>query len=231
MRLFYQKDFEEHLFLDEIDSKHCIRVLRQKETDEIDVTDGKGNMFRCSILEANPKKTKLQVLTKQEAYGKPDRIVSVAIAPTKNIDRTEYFVEKAVEIGISEISFVQTSNSERKHLKLERLKRIAVSGMKQSLKAYLPRMNDLMPLSQYLNELSAHATHQKFIAHLSDDSVALEKKKIGNNIQILIGPEGDFTEEEIEKARAKNFELVSMGQSRLRTETAGLVAVTLLNLL
>ncbi|MFT5886183.1 MAG: 16S rRNA (uracil1498-N3)-methyltransferase [Arcticibacterium sp.] len=231
MRLFYQENFEELLFLDEIDSKHCIRVLRKKENDQIDVTDGAGNMFHCSIHDAHPKRTRLQIIDKKEAFGKPNRYVSVAIAPTKNIDRTEYFVEKAVEIGVSEISFIQTANSERKHLKLDRLNRIAIAGMKQSLKAYLPKMNDLMPFGQYIDELSLDATHQKFMAHLSDDSIPLEKKEIGSRTHILIGPEGDFIESEIEKARANGFEMVSMGQSRLRTETAGLVAVTLLNLL
>jgi 16S rRNA (uracil1498-N3)-methyltransferase len=231
MRLFYQENFEDFLFLDEIDSKHCIRVLRKKESDEIDVTDGMGNMFHCSIKEANPKKTRLQIIDKKKDFGKSGRYISVAIAPTKNIDRTEYFVEKAVEIGISEISFIQTANSERKHLKLDRLNRIAIAGMKQSLKAYLPKMNSLKPINQYLDELSMNATHQKFIAHLSEESSPLEQMKVRKRTHIMIGPEGDFIESEIEKARAKKFELVSLGQSRLRTETAGLVAVTLLNLL
>lgn len=229
MQLFYKANFEEDTVLDEIDSKHCIRVLRKKLGDEIRVTDGIGNLFTCQIADANQKKTKLTVLDTQRAFEKPKRYIKVVIAPTKNIDRMEYFVEKAVEVGISEIAFIQTKNSERKHLKIDRLNRIAISGMKQSLKAYLPILTDLMTFKEYLAQ--GEVSEQKFVAHLNENSSDLTTKKIGGDVCIMVGPEGDFDPSEIEMAEAAGFEMVSMGHSRLRTETAGLVAVTLLNMI
>ncbi|WP_341225197.1 16S rRNA (uracil(1498)-N(3))-methyltransferase [uncultured Arcticibacterium sp.] len=229
MQLFYKANFEDDTVLDEIDSKHCIRVLRKKVGDEIMVTDGIGNMFTCQVTEANQKKTKLHILATQRDFERPKRRIKVVIAPTKNIDRMEYFVEKAVEIGISEISFILTKNSERKHLKLDRLNRIAVSAMKQSLKAYLPHLTDLVTLKEYLGKVETK--EQKFVAHLNENSTDLTTKTIGESVCIMVGPEGDFAPPEIEMAEAAGFKMVSMGHSRLRTETAGLVAVTLLNMI
>jgi 16S rRNA (uracil1498-N3)-methyltransferase len=229
MQLFYKANFEEETVLDEIDSKHCIRVLRKKEGDQINVTDGIGNLFKCQIAEANPKKTKLTILETSREFEKPDRYIHVVIAPTKNTDRIEYFVEKAIEIGVSEISFIQTQNSERKVLKLERTNRIAISAMKQSLKAYLPKLNDLMPLKTFIQ--NTDSSNLNLIAHLDESSEPISNKKLGNSVCILIGPEGDFDESEIIWAKENGFQMVSMGNSRLRTETAGVVAVTLLNIL
>jgi 16S rRNA (uracil1498-N3)-methyltransferase len=229
MQLFYKANFELEKILDEIDSKHCVRVLRKNKGDEINVTDGEGNLFKCTIAEANPKKAKLNILETIRAFEKPSRYVHLAIAPTKNLDRMEYFVEKAVEIGVSEISFIQAKNSERKVLKLDRLHRIAISGMKQSLKAYLPKLNELKSLRTFLEDVDA--AQMNLIAHLNEKSVAISKKKIGTSVCIIIGPEGDFDQNEINMAEEKGFEMVSMGKSRLRTETAGVVAVTLLNIL
>ncbi|AWV97009.1 16S rRNA (uracil(1498)-N(3))-methyltransferase [Arcticibacterium luteifluviistationis] len=229
MQLFYKANFEQDAILDEIDSKHCIRVLRKKEGDEIMVTDGIGNLFTCQIADANQKKTKLNILATQREFEKPKRHIKVVIAPTKNIDRMEYFVEKAVEIGISEISFILTKNSERKHLKLDRLNRIAVSAMKQSLKAYLPDLTNLVTIKEYLGQ--AETAKQKFVAHLNEKSTDLTTNDIGDSVCIMVGPEGDFDPSEIEMAEAAGYEMVSMGHSRLRTETAGLVAVTLLNMI
>lgn len=230
MQLFYKANFGSEHYLDEVDSKHCIRVLRKKVGDIIQVTDGRGNFFSCSIEEDHPKKTKLTVLEIQTEFEKPERNIHLVIAPTKNLDRMEYLVEKAVEIGVSQISFICTQNSERRTLKLDRLNRIAISAMKQSLKAYLPNLNELVPISDFLNSCE-DATCQNFLAHLSEDSERLVKKILGNEVCILIGPEGDFSKDEIILAQAKGFQLVSMGHSRLRTETAGIVAVSLLNIL
>lgn len=229
MQLFYKANFEQDAVLDEIDSKHCIRVLRKKEGDQIMVTDGIGNLFTCQIAEANQKKTKLRILGIQREFEKPDRYIKVVIAPTKNIDRMEYFVEKAVEIGISEVAFILTKNSERKHLKLDRLNRIAISAMKQSLKAYLPKLTDLATFKEYLTQ--NEPLNQKFVAHLNEKSTELTTNKIADSVCIMIGPEGDFDPSEIEMAETAGYEMVSMGNSRLRTETAGLVAVTLLNMM
>jgi 16S rRNA (uracil1498-N3)-methyltransferase len=229
MQLFYKENFEVEPILDEVDSKHCIRVLRKKVGDEINVTDGIGNLYKCIIADDNQKKTKLRILESLRDFEKPHRYIHVAVAPTKNIDRMEYFVEKAVEIGVSEITFIQTKNSERKVIKLDRLKRIAISGMKQSLKAYLPKLNKLTPIISFLEE--ADAIQMNLIAHLNENSVSISKKRLSDNVCIIIGPEGDFDEFEIEMAEKKGFQMVSMGDSRLRTETAGVVAVTLLNIL
>jgi 16S rRNA (uracil1498-N3)-methyltransferase len=229
MQLFYKENFESEPVLDEVDSKHCIRVLRKKVGDEINVTDGVGNLFKCIIAEDNQKKTKLNIIESICEFEKPKRYIHVAVAPTKNIDRMEYFVEKAVEIGVSEITFIQTKNSERKVIKLDRLNRIAISGMKQSLKAYVPILNELTPIKSFLED--SDATQMNLIAHLNEKSESISKKKLNNRVCILIGPEGDFDESEISLAEEKGFEMVSMGHARLRTETAGVVAVTLLNIL
>jgi 16S rRNA (uracil1498-N3)-methyltransferase len=229
MQLFYKENFEVDAILDEIDSKHCVRVLRKKVGDEINVTDGIGNLFKCQIEDANPKKTKLVIIEIHREFEKSNRYVHVVIAPTKNTDRIEYFVEKAIEIGVSEISFIQAQNSERKVLKMERINRIAISAMKQSLKAYLPKLNDLVPLKSFFQ--STDAAKFNLIAHLNENSEPISNKEFSNDVCILIGPEGDFDETELSLAQEKGFQMVSMGNSRLRTETAGVVAVTLLNIL
>ena len=227
MQLFYKADFETEPVLDETDSKHCIKVLRHKAGDEIWVTDGAGNMFRCIISDPHPKKTALQVLEIRKEE-KPQRNVHLAIAPTKNLDRMTYLMEKAVEIGLSEISFVKTLNSERKEIKTDRMERVAVSAMKQSLKSRLPVINEMETLTDFLVHCAAS---QKYIAHLSENAVNLSNEVLGDDVCVLIGPEGDFTEQEVSLAGEHAFRQVSLGNSRLRTETAGLVAVTLLNLL
>ncbi|UBM59286.1 16S rRNA (uracil(1498)-N(3))-methyltransferase [Marinilongibacter aquaticus] len=227
MQLFYAKDFEQTLQLDEIDSKHCIRVLRKKLGDEIWVTDGVGKLFQCQISEANPKRTGLRIL-ETEVHQEPRRRVHLAIAPTKNIDRMTYLVEKATEIGVSEISFFISENSERKSIKLDRLERVAVSAMKQSLKTYLPIFQVFDSLEACVQTLSVE---QKFIAHLHEKALPLAQQNLESSVLVLVGPEGDFTENEVNMALGEGFQMVSLGESRLRTETAALVSITLMNLL
>jgi 16S rRNA (uracil1498-N3)-methyltransferase len=228
MQLFYRDNFAEIRQLDDTDSKHCIKVLRKKVDDEIWVTDGKGGLFLCRITDADPKRTGLQIVSEQHNYHEAKRRVHLAIAPTKNLDRITYLVEKATEIGVSEISFILTANSERKVVKTERIERVAVSAMKQSLKAYLPRVNEMIPVKQFLEENTAA---QKFVCHLSEESKPLTGHKIESDVCILVGPEGDFEENELQMAQKAGFHQVSLGESRLRTETAGLVGVTILNLI
>lgn len=228
MQLFFRENFAATKELDETDSKHCIKVLRKNVGDEIWVTDGTGGMYHCRIEDANPKRTALQILSEEQNYGKAKRRIHLVIAPTKNLDRMTYLVEKATEIGISEISFILTSNSERKVVKTDRIIRVAVSAMKQSLKAYLPEINEMIPIKQFLQKNTAD---QKFVCHLSEFSKPLTNHSISNDVCLLVGPEGDFDPSELEMAAKEGFEQVSLGESRLRTETAGLVGVTLLNLI
>ncbi|MGR3809641.1 16S rRNA (uracil(1498)-N(3))-methyltransferase [Jiulongibacter sp. NS-SX5] len=228
MQLFYQKDFREKGHLDEVDSKHCAKVLRKSNGDVIWVTDGAGGLFECEIIDHHPKKVKLKVLSEQHQTARAERRVHLVIAPTKNIDRMTYLVEKATEIGIDEISFIQTTNSERKVIKTDRIERVAISAMKQSLKSFLPTINDLQSLGDFIDSVNEA---QKYICHLDESSVPLAKENLENDVCFLVGPEGDFTEEELKLAFDAGFKQVSLGESRLRTETAGLVAVTLMNLI
>ena len=228
MHLFFKENFEANQVLDETDSRHCVKVLRFREGDEIWVTDGAGSLFQCQIASANPRKVILHVRSREFTARTGKRYVHLAIAPTKNIDRMTYLIEKAVEIGVQEISFVKTANSERKEIKTYRISRVAVAAMKQSLGSWLPQINEMENLDLFIEKCAAD---QKFLAHLSEDSLPLVNHSLKNKVCILIGPEGDFSQAELLEAKRGGFLQVSLGDSRLRTETAGLVAITLLNLL
>lgn len=228
MQLFYSPDIEESLCLDENDSKHCIKVLRKTKGDLICVVDGKGGFFDCIITDPHPKKCLLTIVKEQKAFQKPGRSIHIAICPTKNADRIEYFVEKSVEIGVSALSFLKTTNSVQKKVNTDRITKIAVSAMKQSIKAYLPEIHEIEDFKRFV---TADRPGQKFIAHLNDFSMPVQNKNIGKEVILLIGPEGDFSPEEIRLAIENGYEPVTMGHSRLRTETAGVVGVSILNLL
>lgn len=228
MNLFYQPGIQlGTTHLDAEESRHAVRVLRLREGDQLLLTDGKGFFYSAKITAADAKKCELEILDKK---GIPKRnfFIHVAIAPTKNSDRTEWFVEKAIEIGVDEISFMLCQNSERKTIKLDRIEKIAIGAMKQSQQARLPKINEIVPFQEIL----AVTADQRFIAcvdtanpnHLQ--SVAQGQKKY----LVLVGPEGDFSKEELAKALQNGFEKVSLGTNRLRTETAGLVAVQVLEL-
>lgn len=226
MQLFYQPNIEKTSFLNEEDSRHCVKVLRHNNGDTIHVVDGMGGLFTCMIAKADAKKCELKITNTEREWGKRDRYLHIAIAPTKNADRLEWFIEKATEIGIDEISLILTKNSERRFQKTERLEKIAISGMKQSLKAYLPKINEL---TDYKKFIESPLNQQKLIAHLEENTLALSKTTLANKVCVLIGPEGDFTQQEIDLAKANGFEMVTLGNARLRTETAALVATTLVN--
>ncbi len=232
MHLFYTPDIAGSDYtLNEDESKHAIRVLRLNIGDEVKLVDGKGGMYNAKVTDPNPKRCKLEITKTVRDFGKKPYHIHIAVAPTKNLDRMEWFVEKAVEIGIDEISFLKCARSERKELKLDRLEKIAVSAMKQSLKAYLPRLNELTPYKTFLTNLNSISG--TYIAHLEEGN-RQDLKQIDTSIKsicVLIGPEGDFTPEEIELALAKGIKPVTLGESRLRTETAALVACHTLNLL
>ncbi|MBD1396271.1 16S rRNA (uracil(1498)-N(3))-methyltransferase [Pontibacter sp. JH31] len=231
MHLFYTPDISEDFYtLTEDESKHCTRVLRLQLGDTVYLVDGRGCRYTAIIQDAHQKKCKLQVIDKQTDYGKLPYYVHIAVAPTKNMDRIEWFVEKAVEIGVSAITFLECEHSERKQLRLDRIEKIAVSAMKQSQKGFLPLLNELTPFERFIQTCIPQDT---FIAHLEDDATKSIREYYKHDRQhcILIGPEGDFSQKEIAAAYALGIKPVTLGQSRLRTETAALVACHTLQVL
>lgn len=226
--LFYCPDINQKKVLDSNDSQHCVKVLRKKKGDIIQITDGKGGWYTCNITDPNPKACAFSVSIEIQNYNEPRRKITIAICPTKNSDRIEYFVEKAVEIGVGEIIFVKTAHTYPKKINLERIKKIAVSGMKQSLKAYLPEISELVDFKEFIDR--NFSNKQLFMAHYDEVAEPLFTQNLGPEILIFIGPEGDYTKEEILKANEVGFKTVTLGANRLRTETAGIVALSLLNL-
>ncbi|MFV0521274.1 MAG: 16S rRNA (uracil(1498)-N(3))-methyltransferase [Mangrovibacterium sp.] len=223
MHLFYTPNITGTVYvLPEEESKHAIRVLRMQEGDKLRLIDGIGGFYEASILEANQKRCQIQVEHKIENFSQRNNYLHIAVAPTKNIDRMEWFLEKATEIGIDEITPILCAHSERKVIKTDRLEKIIVSAMKQSYKAFLPKLNPLMPLKDLL---ATDFDGGKFIAHCYDGEKRLFKQSLDKEKNlILIGPEGDFTEDEVQQALTNEFLSVSLGKSRLRTETAALAA-------
>ncbi len=230
MQLFYTPDIASNAELPEEEAGHCIRVLRLSEGDEIHLTDGKGFFYRAAIRRAHPKHCEVEVLERWAAPRLRPFQVHIAVAPTKNMDRMEWFAEKATEIGIDRITCLNCRFSERREIKTARLEKILVSAMKQSLKATLPRLTGMTDFKTFVTQ---PFEGRKFIAHCEEGEKRLLKNtyRPGENALILIGPEGDFSPEEIALALANGFEPVSLGESRLRTETAALAACHTLHVL
>lgn len=229
MNLFFQPVIDQGIrFLDEAESFHAVKVLRRKRGDRIHITDGKGLVYDAIIQNADIRRCTFEIEGK-EVVPPPAYSIHIAISPTKNADRIEWFVEKAVEIGITEITLVDCDHTERRHQKTDRLEKVANSAMKQSLKAWLPVVHPLYPLRDFITSATAD---QKFIAYVDNDNPELLKNVItpGSSYVVLIGPEGDFSKEELTLAEQNGFKKVSLGPSRLRTETAGIVACHILNL-
>jgi 16S rRNA (uracil1498-N3)-methyltransferase len=230
MQLFYVPNISgAEVILDESESKHAIRVLRLQNGNQVEIIDGAGGFYKAQITDANPKKCRLNIVESQTEFGKKDYHLHIAIAPTKNNDRFEWFLEKATEIGIDEITPLLTSHSERKTINPERLEKILVSAMKQSLKAWLPKLNNLTSIKDLV---ANNKTGNRFIAYC-DDIQKIHLKNLlvkGEDALILIGPEGDFSPDEIQMAMENGFKVVSLGEARLRTETAGIVACHIVNL-
>ena len=228
MQLFFIENPESEIVLSKEESKHATKVLRKKEGDILNFTDGKGGFYRAEITEADTKNCKLQIISSEQKPKQHNYHLHIAIAPTKNMDRYEWFLEKATEIGIDEITPIICDHSERKVLKTERCNRIMLSAIKQSLKFHLPKLNEAIILKDFLEkDFEGH----KYIAHCEDgEKTELRKEKKANKTTILIGPEGDFSRAEIEIALQNQFNAVSLGKSRLRTETAGLVVVHTINI-
>ena len=232
MQLFYNSNldnsFKQFYFPNE-ESKHIIKVLRKKEGDLLKITNGKGYLFEAEIIEANPKKCKAQIISTEKAIPRLHHL-HLAVAPTKMNDRFEWFLEKATEIGINEITPILCEHSERKLIKAERLEKVLQSAMKQSLQTYLPKLNPLIPYQEFLEKTSCDL---KFIAHCeSTEKVELKRRVAADkDVIILIGPEGDFSSKEIESAYDKGFTPVSLGKNRLRTETAAIYACTVVSII
>lgn len=223
MALFYAPDITDSWELPEEEAAHSIRVLRLSVGSEIEITDGKGHFYKAEISSIAGKHCYVQAKeTIEQPKGWQGR-VHIAIAPTKNIDRIEWMVEKAVEIGLDEITFLNCRFSERKVVKTDRIERIVVSAMKQSLKPYKTLVNELVDFKKFI---ASPVEGAKYIAHCYEGEKLLLKDVLqaGESATVLIGPEGDFSPEEVELAIKAGYRPVSLGNSRLRTETAGLVA-------
>ena len=222
--IFYSPNIEQDLTLSQEESNHCVKVLRKKEGDEILITDGNGHFFDSKIIEAHPKHCLVEISKTNTPIKEWNNYIHIAFAPTKSMDRIEWFAEKATEVGINELSPILCRYSERKEMKNIRIEKILVSAMKQSQKPWLPKLNEIRSFSQFVKQ---PFEGQKFIAHCYEDASKLLLKQAyrqQEDVLILIGPEGDFSEHEVEEAKKNGFESISLGASRLRAETAAFVA-------
>ena len=231
MNIFYCPTalLNESCLLDEAESAHLTRVLRKRENDELLVFDGQGKLFEARIENAGKKETTVRVIRLIEVEELTRPKLHVAIAPSKNTDRLEWFAEKATEIGIAEITPLICTHSERKELRPDRIEKILIGASKQSIKLTIPRLNPVTKFDAFIK--SVKSVDRKFIAYCDEKSIHLQDAYHGGfDAVILIGPEGDFTKEEVLLAEQNEFETVSLGKSRLRLETAGLYATTVFNL-
>ncbi len=229
MNLYYQPGISHGVtHLDADESKHCVRVLRKKSGDTVTVTDGLGFYYDVVITQADARQCHFEIQKKTAERKRPFSI-HIAISPTKNPDRIEWFVEKATELGIDKITLINCANTERSHIKTERLRKIAISAMKQSLKATLPAISE--GLLSFGEVVTTRDEEHRCIAHVDDTNPLHLRDAVarGTSCCVLIGPEGDFSPDELQSASRHNFRKVSLGPSRLRTETAGVAACCVLN--
>ncbi len=234
MQLFYAPNINPPLYtLSEEESKHSVRVLRLSVGDTISITDGRGHLFYCRIVDANPKRCSVEVVETIDNYEPLPYSLTMCVAPTKNIERFEWFLEKATEIGVSEIYTLLTAHSERKSIKWEREQKVITSAMKQSLKAYHPTLHDITPFKEVIGRECN--TTERYIAHCGEPQSTEGKHYLGDilthggEIEIMIGPEGDFSPEEVKMALERGYREISLGDQRLRTETAAVVATTIVS--
>lgn len=231
--------------LDE-EARHAAKVLRLNRGDEIVLIDGKGLFHKAKVVEISPRSCRYSIYESERSLPTWSGRIHLAVAPTKNMERVEWLVEKAAEIGFDELSFVSCRFSERRTLRLDRIERILVSAVKQSRKAYLPKVNEMVPFEQFVK--NKNIAGARYIAHCLDDNTTYEKHEeekaiplkgcryyfpsilAQGDMTVLVGPEGDFSTEELNMALTENFVPVSLGNNRLRTETAALYAVMLMNL-
>lgn len=229
MQLFYapQITLPEYTLTEE-ESRHAIKVLRLRVGDSLHITDGRGNMHRCEVISDSAKHCTVRVVESQCEYEKRGYSLTMAVAPTKNIDRYEWFLEKATEIGVDCFIALESAHSERKVVKPEREEKVITAAVKQSLKAYHPTFEDMTPFKELV---AREFSGRKFIAHCGEavrsKSYLASTLKAGEDAIVLIGPEGDFSAEEVALAVENGFEEITLGTQRLRTETAAVVAVTM----
>lgn len=231
MQLFYAPEITPpNHTLSEEESKHCIRVLRLGVGDPITLTDGRGSLYHARITDDHPKRCQIEVLSIESPFEPLPYHLTMAVAPTKNNDRYEWFLEKATEVGVSAIIPLESEHSERRVYKAERGEKVIVAAMKQSLKAFLP---ELRPLTSFDELLATPFAGRKLIAHCDTPRSEVGKGYLGSMLHagedclILIGPEGDFSPAEIDRALAAGFEELTLGNQRLRTETAAVVATVI----
>lgn len=230
MHVFYQSNLNQpQITLSEEESKHCVRVLRMSKGDVIHLADGNGTLAEAVISNDHPKRCVLDVInkshyTREESSGR-DYYLHLLVAPTKNFERMEWLLEKATEAGLDEITFIETTNSERAKVNMERCEKIVISAMKQSKQWYLPRINALTKFADALPEVQPSSGFIAWCPTSFTEQLSTQiKPKHHKHIRILIGPEGDFTQAETQLAIEKGYEPVSLGKSILRTETAALYA-------
>ncbi len=231
MQLFYAPNINPpHYTLSEEESKHAIRVLRLTHGAAISITDGAGRLFSCRVVDPSPKRCTVEVVSTIECFEPLPYHLTMCVAPTKSIERFEWFLEKATEIGVSEVYTLLSSHSERKAIKLERETKVITSAMKQSLKAFHPVLHDVTPLREIIARPFDGA---RYIAHCGAPQSPEGKAYLadvveqGSKIEVLIGPEGDFSPEEVAAALANGYREISLGSQRLRTETAAVMAVAM----
>lgn len=233
MQLFYAPGITPPLHtLQEEESRHCVRVLRLGRGDTVHITDGRGNLFCCEITDDNPRGCTVRVVGTEREFEKLPYRLTMAVSPTKNADRFEWFLEKATEVGVTAFQPLETARSERRVFRPERGEKVITAAMKQSLKAYRP---ELRPLTAFSEVVAAPFQGRKLIAHCDAARTPAGKGylpatlRAGDEALILIGPEGDFSPAEIDLAIARGFEEITLGQQRLRTETAALAAAVMVS--
>ncbi len=234
MILFYTTDITgEYARFTEEEARHCLQVLRKSAGDNIHFFDGSGGWYQGVIEETGKRHFVAKIISREENHGKRNFHLHLAIAPTKNNDRLEWFLEKATEIGIDEITPLLCEHSERSKIRNDRLEKILLAATKQSLRAYLPKLNELTGFKQFMKNIETSGPGSRFIAHCQEENLPHLKDNCpkGANVTILIGPEGDFSASEISLANQAGFRNISLGKARLRTETAGIAACHIVNLI
>lgn len=223
MTLFYAPDILENPFLPEDESAHCTRVLRLQAGAVVQIIDGKGTLYDAAIVAPHAKRTEVKIVSAHPDFGRRPFRLHLAVAPTKNSDRFEWFVEKATEIGVDEITPLLCRYSERRAIRPERIEKILVSASKQSYKARIPQLNPMTAVDEFLQHVREP---YRFVAHCyeGDKPHLLHVCPPKSEVVIMVGPEGDFSRDEVDLAVNQHFVPVTLGASRLRTETAGVVA-------
>ena len=228
MQLFYSENISgSYAIIEDQELIHCTKVLRKSMGDTIHLLDGKGKLYECILIEANKKSGKLEIVKVLKEENKDITLPSVAVGVIKNNARMEWLLEKATEIGVSTIYPLICQRSERTNMNKDRMEKILISAMKQSIRLYKPILLDPLKFSDFI---ATPIAGSKLIAHYDDANMSLAHQSgHASDATIVIGPEGDFTDEEINLAQFHNYKMVNLGNSRLRTETAAIVALTLLN--